>query len=508
MATLSKEAAEYLSQFDARLLATPAGRRILTRLNPRLFALVYLRHHLSGADTGSVISFSEAQLDWYDQMTDWVAPVTVPRAWRRAYVSPRASAKSTTWFLIAPLWAAAHGHQDFIAAFADSATQAEGHLATFKAELETNELLRKDFPELCTPMRRERGTTTFDNRSMIQQKNGFVFAARGVDSASLGLKVGEKRPSMILLDDIEPSESNYSAAQVEKRLSTVTNAILPLSEYARVVLVGTVTMEGSLIHQLVKVATTQDPVPAWIKDENFKCYYYPAILTNDDGSERSLWSEKWSLEFLQSIRHTRSFMLNYMNKPMAQDGIYWAMEDIKHCSGSVDAAGMWTIISVDPAVTSSEKSDYTGISVMSFDKSTKKLYVRYAVQVKLSPADLRKKIQLIMTKYPEASRLLIETNQGGDVWKNLFHGLDIKYIEKKQTIKKELRARHLSYGYQLGNVIHETRLPDLEEQMIAFPNVKNDDLIDAVGTGYMFFTPKEPAVGPTSKPGALVGSYK
>jgi hypothetical protein len=64
--------------------------------------------------------------------------------------------------------------------------------------------------------------------------------------------VGEKRPDLIILDDVEPSESNYSAYLAEKRLSTIQNAILPLNEWARVVWVGTVTTDGSLIHQAVK----------------------------------------------------------------------------------------------------------------------------------------------------------------------------------------------------------------------------------------------------------------
>ena len=146
MTTLSPEARCYLLGFEQRypgLLATTEGRKVLTRLNPRLFAIIYLAHHLAGDETGGVISFSEAHLDWYDQMLEWVKPTKEPKKWRRAFVAPRNSAKSTMWFLIAILWASAHGHVKFAAAFADSATQAEGHLATFKRELDTNDLLRK-----------------------------------------------------------------------------------------------------------------------------------------------------------------------------------------------------------------------------------------------------------------------------------------------------------------------------------------------------------------------------
>ena len=199
------------------LLDTPDGRRVLTRLHPRLFALVYLRHHLAGDETHDTISFSEAHLDWYDQVLSWVKPATEPKGWRRGYVAPRASGKSTFWYLIAPMWAAAHGHVKFCAAFSDSASQAEGHLATFKRELDTNDLIRRDYPKLTMPlMRGSRGVSVADSRSLMVQRNHFVFAAKGVDSATLGMKVGERRPDLIILDDVEPVGSNYSAYLVRE----------------------------------------------------------------------------------------------------------------------------------------------------------------------------------------------------------------------------------------------------------------------------------------------------
>ena len=132
---------------------------------------------------------------------------------------------------------------------------------------------------------------------------------------------------MIILDDIEPDASNYSVYQAEKRKSTLINAILPLNLNARVVWSGTVTMEGSLIHQLVKTVTTTEDIPDWITDERFSVDYRPAIYLNDEGEERSIWPDKWSIDFLVSMHHTRSFALNFMNEPLG-DGGFWSKDDI------------------------------------------------------------------------------------------------------------------------------------------------------------------------------------
>lgn len=501
MPTLSDEAREYLLSFERKYpgaLATREGRRILTRLNPRLFALIYLRHHLAGDETGDVVSFSEAHLDWYDQMLGWVKPATEPKSWRHGYVSPRNSAKSTTWFLIAPLWAAAHKHVRFVAAFADSATQAEGHLATFKRELETNQLLTQDFGELCWPLRRERRhVSVADSRNMIQQRNGFIFAAKGIDSATLGMKVGERRPDLLILDDIEPDASNYSAVQCVKRLATLQNAILPLNEWARVVLVGTVTMDGSLIHQLVSTVTTNEQPSQWITEEKFRAHYYPALVVGDDGTERSLWPEKWPLEYLQGMKGQRSFALNYQNEPLASDGLYWARDDI--VVGEIpEGLPTRTVLSIDPAVTTAKGSDFTGLAVLSHSPRVKdrtgavtgtgQVYVRDVRMVKLARQDLRMLVVDLLELFPEIRVILVEVNQGGDLWADVFGDLPVKYVTKHQTVKKEVRAGWLHAGYQKRQVVHTCNLPAYVTQLLAFPTGLHDDGIDAVGSGYLWLT--------------------
>jgi hypothetical protein len=95
---------------------------------------------------------------------------------------------------------------------------------------------------------------------MLHCGNGAIFAAKGVDSASLGMKVGNTRPDVLIFDDLEPDEARYSTALAEKRLGTFQDALLPLNIRARVVLVGTVTMPGSVTHQLVHHAHGQHTV--------------------------------------------------------------------------------------------------------------------------------------------------------------------------------------------------------------------------------------------------------
>ncbi len=511
----------YLARFDARLLADPEGRRTLTRLDPLLFALTYLRHHLR--DTEGRITFGDAHLDWCRAGRRWVRPPSNPAEQRDAYIAPRNTGKSTWWFLILPMWAAAHGHVQFTAAFAASATQAETHLATFKREIDNNAVLRRDFPDLCSPAKRPSGASVADTQNMYVAKSGFVFAARGVDSSSLGMKVEEKRPDLLLLDDIEPDESSYSAELAAKRKTTLIDAILPLNIYARVVICGTVTMPGSIIHQLVKAAKgihAED----WIREEGVRAHHSLPIVERPDGTERSMWPAKWPYSYLAEIRHTRSYAKNMANDPLAADGALWTPDDFRYPeppddltrfdglnrSDRVDPASgadpiTHMMLSIDPAVTAKKSSDFTGLAVVSWSAQHRRCTVHAAWAVKVAPGPLlRNRVLAILDEFPQIGLILIEVNQGHDTWQSVLHHMPVKVKPVSQNEPKFARAEGVLNHYQRGRVLHARKLPELEQQMCTFPKGPNDDMVDAVGSAVRRFIP---VVKKQAPPSAARASY-
>jgi predicted phage terminase large subunit-like protein len=489
----------YLAQFDAKLLAKPEGRRVLTRLNPLLFALVYVRHHLR--DGKGKMTFGDAHLDWCRAARAWIRPALRPAEHRDAYIAPRNMGKSTWWFLALPLWAAAHGHVRFAAAFASSATQAETHLASFKRELDVNPLLRQDFPDLCSPAKRPSGGNVADTQSMFIARNGFVFAARGIDSSNLGMKVEERRPDLILCDDIEPDESSYSPDQARKRRTTLIDSILPLNVYARVVISGTVTMPGSIIHELVKHGRGIESAE-WVREEGFSAHYTPPIVQRDDGTERSVWPGKWPLAYLKSIEHTRSFAKNYANDPMGADGALWSPDDFRYPGEEGIDPVTHMMLSIDPAVTAKKGSDYTGLAVVSWSARHKRCTVHAVAGLKIQPGPLlRERVLALLDEYPQIGLILIEVNQGGDTWEAILHGMPVKVKTVNQSENKFTRAEGVLNHYQRGRVIHARRLVEVEQQMCAFPKAPHDDLVDAVGSAVRRFIPTKrevPKVGSSS----------
>lgn len=510
----------YLAQFDPRLLADPEGRRILTRLDPLLFALVFLRHHLKDED--GHITFGDAHLDWCRAARSWVRPPSGPAEERDAWIAPRNTGKTTWWFLILPMWAAAHGHVKFAAAFASAATQAERHLSTFKRELDGNTALRRSFPDLCVAAKRPSGANVADTQSMYIAKSGFIFAAHGIDSSALGMKVEEKRPDLLLCDDIEPDEASYSAALAAKRLTTLCDAILPLNIYARVAICGTVTMPGSVIHQLVKAAKGVH-VEDWIRDEKIRAHHSLPIVERPDGTERSMWPAKWPIGYLLEIRHTRSYAKNMANDPLAADGALWTPDDFRYPEPPDDLSRFndalnradrvdpvtgadpitHMMLSIDPATTAKKASDFTGLAVVSWSTRHQRCTVHAAMALKVRPGpELRERVLALLDEFPRIGLILIEVNQGGDTWQAILHDMPVKVKTVNQNEPKFVRAEGVLGLYQRGRVLHARRLPELEQQMCTFPKGANDDMVDAVGSAVRRFIPSVRKAAPSASTAA------
>lgn len=467
--------ATYLLRPGAAAMRRQRVRRQMCRLDPLLFAVFYLRHHLASDETGGEISISQFHIDLCRSARQWTRKDLGPAEVRDAWIAPRGSGKSTWAFLILPLWALAYRHRKYIAAYANTATQAEGHLRSLKYELDNNELLRDDFPKLCRAKRRPNGVVVADRADIYIAESGVAFTARGIDSSTLGAKIGNQRPDEIILDDIEPDASNYSEGEKIKRLGTVRNALMPMNINAVVWFVGTTTMDGSIIHDLVRQATDPD-APDWPREENIQVHYYHAIIDLPDGARASLWPQRWSIEYLISIEGTDSFNLNMANQPTGNGG-WWRPEDFRY---DYRAGYARTVMVIDGAVTAKKTSDETGIAIVGLDLTDRRLFVREAIGIRLTGEPRRRKVIDLIIEF-DVDYVLVEANQGGDLWYTELNNLPVRMSTFVQKEPKPVRIKRLLAAYQRrgGRVAHEKPLAALERQQRAYPNILHEDILDA-----------------------------
>jgi hypothetical protein len=312
------------------------------------------------------------------------------------------------------------------------------------------------------------------------------------------MKVGKRRPDLLILDDIEPGEERYSEAVMRFRLRWMTETVFHLNEFARVVIVGTVTAPGSIMHQLVESSLhpTED-TPSWIEDQDIDVHYYAPILLNDDGSERSCWPTKWSLEYLKAHETTREYKKEMLNQPVSLAGDFWSSEDFIYDERETIS----DILVIDPIVSDTATSHDTGIAIvgravpnLEKPESFRPIVVKYATRVRLPPAKLRSTVMGFIDLYPEIGLIRIESNQGGETWREVLHDLPLRVELTWSKLPKVTRNSRLLNCYQRGWVVHHHPLNRLEQEMCAYIGGDND-MIDAVEAGVRkFIQPPKPRV--------------
>lgn len=487
---LTFDAGSYLRSIEPThidlMLQDSACRRALTKHDPLLWAIIYFGKSITDHDTG-VMSFADLHFDLCRLAYSW-AFHHEPMENRHAVLAPRDAGKSTWLFKILPLWALAHGHVKFVAAFTSTGPQAHKWSTNVKRELDNNELLRIDYPDLCTPaIRQSTGRAVMDNQSTYSARSGATLFAAGIDSSNLGLNIDDRRPDLLIFDDIEPDESNYSSYLKQQRLTTLIDTCFGMNLKAHVMMVGTVTMMGSIFHDLVLRNDGEETDDnKWITEQKINIHHFEPFVTEPDGNRRSVWPFKWTLKFLEGIEHTVSFAKNFLNRPIGMDGAYWTMRDISY--GSLECPAI-KVLSIDPAVKDKKTNDFTAMSVVAYDphqitnKGVNGCYeVIEAIEMRVTPGQpFVKRVEGLLAVYPDIHAILIETNQGGMLWMNLLYDLPVQVWEVTATEHKWVRAAKLLNFYQEGRVTHRRKHVRLERQQLAYPKVMHDDLLDSVG---------------------------
>lgn len=465
---------EALAWLDTVSIETsPQYRRYVCRESPLRFACTYFLDYLTDPITGQA-SLSRFHVDMAADAEQWMEKAS---GQRNIWVAPREGGKSVWRHMILPAWALAFGHKRFFLAFSNTEGQAKGHLANLRHELGANERLAADFPGLA-PVRRAGSSNTATD---VVTRSGAMFAARGIDSGSHGIRRAATRPDLMLGDDLEPGESNYSPEAKTKRLSTLLNDVLPMNSRASVDLCGTTTMYGSIIHDAVRHGLGEQRA-GWIEDHGFRVRYYPAILERADGSRASMWPAKWPLAELERDEGTALFQNNMMNRPMLDKADAWWSDELFVYR---DMPVAERIMHVDIAVTSKKTSDYTAIVIVGLDASRRRVVVEYARQFQIDPAATRAKVHELC-RDNAIPVCYVEVNQGQDYVRNELSPMPAgtRLETYSATASKASRIKNLLYHYERGAVVHARPLSRLEEQQRAYPSrAAHDDLVDSVAGG-------------------------
>jgi phage terminase large subunit-like protein len=140
------------------------------------------------------------------------------------------------------------------------------------------------------------------------------------------------------------------------------------------------------------------------------------------------------------------------------------------------------VVAIDPAITSGEDADETGIIVAGTD-ITGDLYVLHDASMRGTPNEWASRAIALYREY-KADRIVAETNQGGDMVEQMLRAVDrnVAYEQVRASRGKYTRAEPVSALYERGRAHHVGKFPQLEEQMISFVPAmpKSPDRVDAL----------------------------
>ena len=226
------------------------------------------------------------------------------------------------------------------------------------------------------------------------------------------------------------------------------------------------------------LTTTPRPIP-FIKE----------LMARDDvvtirGS--SLENEKnLSPTFLKHLEYLKGTRLEaqeiYAEIVEDNPNTLWSWRDIENCYRDPPHFIDNIVIGVDPAMTSRDNSDETGIIVVGKDFNDR-AFVLEDASMRAAPNVWAKKVADLYKKY-RARKIILETNAGGELLEQILlredPSLNIKKVRARES--KICRAQPVVILYQKNLVFHAKQFRELEMEMATYePGQKSPDRMDAL----------------------------
>ncbi|MCI0333681.1 MAG: phage terminase large subunit family protein [Planctomycetes bacterium] len=217
-----------------------------------------------------------------------------------AMAMPRGSGK-TTICECACIWATLNGHREFVCLIGSDEGHAMDMLESIKMELDGNELLLADYPEVVYPIQALDGIANRCNGQLYKgdrthigwtareivlptmpgsAASGAIIKVAGITGRIRGMKYKRAdgqtvRPSLVVLDDPQTDESARSLSQCATRESVLAGAILGLAGPGKKIsgiMPCTVIRPGDMADNILN----RDKHPEWNGERTKLVYSFPA----------------------------------------------------------------------------------------------------------------------------------------------------------------------------------------------------------------------------------------
>lgn len=423
-----------------------------------------------------------------------------PKKCLDAIAAPRGEAKSTIVSQLFVLWCLVTNRKKYALIVMDSIDQAYPMLEAIKAELEFNNRIGIDFPEIA-------GVGRVWQVGTIITKHDQKVQVAGSGKKLRGLRHGAYRPDLVVLDDIENDEQVRSPEQRDKLHNWLKKTVLPLGSAdgkLDIVYIGTILHYDSVLNRTLAskawhtahfkaILQMPDNMALWDKWEHFyltegeavaDAFYASNQAEMDKGAIVS-WAARPILD-LMKIRardgHS-TFDSEYQNDPVSGDDAIFA-NSIQYWTELPD--DLIYFGALDPSMGKAGASrDPSAILVGGYHRESGKLYVVEAQIKKRLPDLIIEDVIRLHSQY-HCHRWFVETVQFQEflqtelVKRSAQRGKPVPATATKPNSDKMLRIESLQPHIANGLILLHRSQSTLESQLRHFPKSDHDDGPDAL----------------------------
>lgn len=366
----------------------------------------------------------------------------------------------------------------FIIFVSNSATSAEIHTENLKRELLGGKEIKDLFGNISATSL-DGMDETFSKKAWVTSTGTYVLP-RGSGQQIRGLTFGSYRPDLIIIDDLEDTETIDNPDVRLKRKTwfhaDLMKATSRLNRDWEVIYIDTLKHEDALLEEMLSS-------PAWTSirlelfDDNYKSLAPDFISDEEVMKEVEYHREHGILDVLY-----REFRCQPISK---EDAIFKPEYFQYYDEAKLEARGVETFILVDPAKTVKIHADESAILAVGVSTKDAKIFVRDIVHGRLYPEQIYDEAIRMAAMYG-ARAIGCEVTSLHEFISKPFKdaigksGKYYEFIELAARGKKEERIRALVPYYRRGQVFHNRMVcAPLESQLLGFPKSKYWDVMDA-----------------------------
>ncbi|WP_213083933.1 phage terminase large subunit [Rossellomorea marisflavi] len=433
-----------------------------------------------------------------------------------AWAVPRQHAK-TAWisniFLTHQL---VYRKRKYVVLFSETTDVAGDFISWGKFQLKLNEKLRSDFGEL---LHVKPSMNELDNKYEFVTTTNAKVEAKGLATQTRGLRHGNTRPDMFILDDLESEASTNTPELIEKSKSWFREEMLPaMSREGICIYLGTILCYGSLLHYVIEerrdfesrkmsavtsYAARSDMWEQWRQiyqsdsktaSEDARAYFEKNELEMLKGAE-ILWPGYWSYYEFMEIRENdgaKAFNQEYQNNPTDEERQIFKPENFHMFDpDELRDANLRFYAGIDIAM-GKERGDFSVIATIARNMDTNRYYVWDVYLARIHPDILIQKAIELTLKY-QYEGIGIEAQFAQEfIADKISEGLKragypahTRLKQIKQRTRKALRIESMLPDVQNGTLRFNKFLPrEVMEQFEMYPMHRHDDGPDAVHMGY------------------------